>query len=615
MTRVLVLDSENKNALAAIRSLGRHGLTVISGSSRRLTRGSLSRFSSGRVIYPSPEDEDAFVSSIIKSAETLGIDVVLPIGDATTRAASKHKAVIAQHAAVPVADWTAMQIASSKEETVAFAMRQGVQVPRTYDDKVAVKQFPVVVKRSLGAGGVRYVNDAAELERVDSNGAVIQDFIPGEGYGFFALFDRGRERAIFMHRRIREYPVTGGASTAAESLYDETLRDLGLRLLRALDWHGVAMVEFKKDSRDSQYKLMEINPKFWGSLDLAIVSGVDFPWLTVKMALGELDEDVTDYRVGVRFRWVFDDLMHLAARPSSFTDVMRDFRESVADDVSPDDVKPAIFDAAKTVGSLVTRAATGRLRRPHGDVRLPDSDASQDDTLARLSDFLAREFAQHQPRNVLDAGCGFDSARAGFPVPIEFKNACVVGIDISSSALDRNRLLDERIVGDLQTYPLPRNAFDVVVCWDVLEHLPRPYEALENLVASTRPGGLIILGLPNVLAVKSLVAKLTPYSFHVWAAATAFGAPRNPAEGGPIPTHLRLSLRPSRLVRFFEDQGLTVEYLAIYGPGRLSRALPRRWMRIAWRVTTAVAKIVSLGRAESERSEVIAILRTEASPQ
>jgi predicted ATP-grasp superfamily ATP-dependent carboligase len=372
MTRVLVLDSENKNALAAIRSLGRHGLTVISGSSRRLTRGSLSRFSSGRVIYPSPEDEDAFVSSIIKSAETLGIDVVLPIGDATTRAASKHKAVIAQHAAVPVADWTAMQIASSKEETVAFAMRQGVQVPRTYDDKGAVKQFPVVVKRSLGAGGVRYVNDAAELEHVDSDGAVIQDFIPGDGYGFFALFDRGRERAIFMHRRIREYPVTGGASTAAESAYDGMLRELGLRLLRALDWHGVAMVEFKKDARDSQYKLMEINPKFWGSLDLSIASGVDFPWLTVKMALGDLENEVTDYGVGVRFRWVFDDFMHLAARPTAFPDFIRDFRHGVQDDLYRDDLKPAVFDAAKTITAVVGRAATGRLRRPHGEPRRSD---------------------------------------------------------------------------------------------------------------------------------------------------------------------------------------------------------------------------------------------------
>jgi 2-polyprenyl-3-methyl-5-hydroxy-6-metoxy-1,4-benzoquinol methylase len=230
-----------------------------------------------------------------------------------------------------------------------------------------------------------------------------------------------------------------------------------------------------------------------------------------------------------------------------------------------------------------------------------------------MSEFLADEFAAHPPRNVLDAGCGFDSQRAGFPVPTEFKSARVVGLDISASALDRNYLLDDRIVGDVQTYPLPRDTFDVVVCWDVLEHLPRPYEALKNLVASARPGGLIVLGLPNVLAVKSLVAKLTPHRFHVWAAATVFGAPRDAAEGGPIPTHLRFSLRPSRLLRFFDDQGLIVEYVALYGHGPLSRILPRRWMRVAWRLTTGVARVASLGRAESERSEIVAVLRVGTS--
>ena len=248
---------------------------------------------------------------------------------------------------------------------------------------------------------------------------------------------------------------------------------------------------------------------------------------------------------------------------------------------------------------------------PRGETcRLPPMSAGRDHVLRVLSEFLAEEFAAYPPRHVLDAGCGFDSTRAGFPVPAEFNRARVVGLDISPSALDRNRLLDDRIVGDLETYPLPRKAFDVVVCWDVLEHLPRPYEALQNLVASVRPGGLIVLGLPNVLAVKSLIAKFTPHWFHVWAAETAFGAPRDAAEGGPIPTHLRFSLRPSRLRRFFDDQGLIVEYLALYGHGPLSGVLPRRWMRVAWRITTAVVRVASLGRAESERSEVVAVLRT-----
>jgi predicted ATP-grasp superfamily ATP-dependent carboligase len=266
-----------------------------------------------------------------------------------------------------------MQLACFKQNSVAVAERLGIPVPQTYSDPTTVTRFPVVVKKNVGAGAVRYVNDAAELARTDTTDSLVQEYVPGTGYGFFALFDHGRERAIFMHRRLREYPVTGGASTAAESFYDEELRDLGLRLLRGLDWHGVAMVEFKKDERDAIYKLMEVNAKFWGSLDLAIVAGVDFPWLAVQLALGKLDEDVTDYAVGLRFRWAFDDLMHLAARPSSFSEIVQDIRSGVENDILLSDPKPALLDGVRTAAALMIRSARRSLRYPHGAPAVPSS--------------------------------------------------------------------------------------------------------------------------------------------------------------------------------------------------------------------------------------------------
>jgi len=73
-----------------------------------------------------------------------------------------------------------------------------------------------------------------------------------------------------MHHRLREDPPTGGQSTAARAYFSEQLKEYGLRLLQALRWHGAAMVEFKLDSRSGQFVLMEINGKFWGSLELAL---------------------------------------------------------------------------------------------------------------------------------------------------------------------------------------------------------------------------------------------------------------------------------------------------------------------------------------------------------
>jgi len=127
--------------------------------------------------------------------------------------------------------------------------------------------------------------------------------------------NRGRLRAAFAHRRIREKPPSGGVSVLSESVgLDPQLLEYAERMLEALKWHGVAMVEFKRDARDGVSKLLEINGRFWGSLQLAVDSGVDFPYLLYRLAIdGDIDPVFT-YRVGVRLRWWLGDLDWLLLR-------------------------------------------------------------------------------------------------------------------------------------------------------------------------------------------------------------------------------------------------------------------------------------------------------------
>jgi predicted ATP-grasp superfamily ATP-dependent carboligase len=200
--------------------------------------------------------------------------------------------------------------------------------------------FPVVVKpqRETAGYSVKYVEDKrvlAELYgRIFSNGLrtpedipLTQEYVPGYGCGLFATYQNGVCKRIFMHRRIREYPASGGVSTCAESLYDSKLAEYGRRLLDALGWHGVAMVEFRHDTRDGEFKLMEVNPKFWGSLELALAAGADFPGDVCRLARGE-DLQFTDaYERNLRFHWpisVSGELYHLWSRPQSFLDVVFD---------------------------------------------------------------------------------------------------------------------------------------------------------------------------------------------------------------------------------------------------------------------------------------------------
>jgi predicted ATP-grasp superfamily ATP-dependent carboligase len=132
--------------------------------------------------------------------------------------------------------------------------------------------------------------------------------------GVFLSPTTARARAL-THRRLREKPPSGGVSVLRESIaVPPALAAAADRLLAALAWHGVCMMEFKLDARDGVPRLMEINPRFWGSLALAIDAGVDFPWLLYALAAGAPPAPVTSYRLGVRSRWELGDLDHLLIR-------------------------------------------------------------------------------------------------------------------------------------------------------------------------------------------------------------------------------------------------------------------------------------------------------------
>jgi predicted ATP-grasp superfamily ATP-dependent carboligase len=371
---VLVTDTHYKNGLCAVRSLGHHGATVIAAAPRRFAAGASSRLAAARIVYPSPTRADEFLSVIQRAIERYSIDVILPMSLELVEVFAKNRSKLPEDVQIPIVELHKFVVAADKAAAVSFARAFGVPTPTVFADPAEVDRFPVVVKPSLGSGVVRYVNNRRELMEAYTPDSTIQEYLVGTGYGFSALFDHGVEKAFFMHRRVREYPVTGGASTAAESFYDERLRDHGLKLLRALGWHGVAMTEFKYDERDGEYKLIEINPKFWGSLDLSVAAGVDFPWLTTQLALGHDLPHVPDYEVGLRFQWFFDDLLHVLARPSSFGAFAKDLaNRSVRSDIDFRDPRPAAVDAVRLAGAVATRLRRRTLRRPHGSAEpLPE---------------------------------------------------------------------------------------------------------------------------------------------------------------------------------------------------------------------------------------------------
>jgi SAM-dependent methyltransferase len=201
---------------------------------------------------------------------------------------------------------------------------------------------------------------------------------------------------------------------------------------------------------------------------------------------------------------------------------------------------------------------------------------------------------------VLDAGCGFT-------LPTELpEHARLVGLDLSPEALAKHARLDEAIVGDVETYPLPSDEFDVVLCWTVLEHLERPRVAFANLARAVKPDGLLVVGVPNVWSLKGIITRLTPYRFHVWLYRHLLGQPEAGRPGfGPYPTHLGRHISPRALGELGQAASLDCVYAVSYRtPTGLPRALDLAWSGIAW-----FGRIATLGVWSSEAGDHVSVFR------
>ncbi|MHC4714161.1 MAG: carboxylate--amine ligase, partial [Planctomycetota bacterium] len=214
-----------------------------------------------------------------------------------------------------------------KAEIVKVARKLGIGVPETYEPKseeevrsIASRvSYPCVVKYRRGTGslGIRYARSPEELVAYwgtpahdsdivfDDPKPIIQEYFSGVITDVCCLFRDGKPRAAEVHQRIKTYPPSGGWGVSYLTVDMPELKEKGLRLLEEVGWHGPGLVEFKVDPRTGAEKLMEVNTRFWGGLDVSYRAGVDFAWLTCRLAVeGDVDP-VWDYRVGMRYRFMF----------------------------------------------------------------------------------------------------------------------------------------------------------------------------------------------------------------------------------------------------------------------------------------------------------------------
>jgi len=362
LNRILILDGDHKNALAIVRHLGKtkqYLIDVVSYSKASIAF--FSNYANQKFIISNPKkDPDKYLADLLDILKQNSYLAVLPVSYISYQLCAANNVQILENTYITIARPEHINLASSKIETYQLAEKIGIPYPKIQlinqiDEIEKVETtYPCVIKApfEVGKNLVEYATNKSELvskykklclkNKFENKLPLIQNYIQGEGVGFFAFYKNGECKNYFIHRRIREYPVSGGASTCAESFYDESILNYGKKVLDYLKWEGVAMVEFKKDNSTGIYNLMEINAKFWGSLDLALVSGINFPQMLIDDALG-LEIEKNEFDRKIRFQWILNgDLFHILERPRHLFAFIKDLFLA-RNDFYFSDIKPNLF--------------------------------------------------------------------------------------------------------------------------------------------------------------------------------------------------------------------------------------------------------------------------------
>lgn len=318
---VLVLGAEPRITVPIARSLQRLGVPVFAASISDADPTLCSRAIAGFFRLPSPaERPDDFLNALSAKIKVTGTDMLIPAPDGPLSAVSQHydKLKSLVHLACPSP--AVVDRVLNKETTSKIAASLGIRVPPEYvvsssTSANVIRQFafPVIAKPKEKRAAaelfkVRYFHTAEELSETLKgrllDDAILQGYCLGDGVGVEMLIHEQNCIAAFQHRRLSEFPRTGGvAVTAVAEVLDPELAGISLKLLRGLEWEGVAMVEFRHDRRTGLATMIEVNGRYWGSLSLAIQAGIDFPAYQWKLAHGEIPRVPSCYAAGMTWRW------------------------------------------------------------------------------------------------------------------------------------------------------------------------------------------------------------------------------------------------------------------------------------------------------------------------
>lgn len=390
MTRVLVTYGWVRSSYAALRNLAAHGIEVHVADTFHTGMCQASLKKSGFDWHPSHyNDEEAFVAAIVEICARRNIDLIMASHN-ETEVLARHRDRLPGNLGMLLPDHATIRAFNNKAAAYDLAVAAGVPVPRrfTYADidqlaeclrQAGMDRAVVKLLTGNSSKGVFYTGSTdatialvrrliTEYELPPERFPQVEEHVDGEGWGSSVLFWNGEKIAGFTHRRLREKIATGGTSTLREAARNDALEEAAEKIFSHVEWHGFAMAEFKVSPTTGKFWFIEVNPRLWGSLPLAIAAGVEFPYLAYLCAT-EGPAAAKSYAAahpvsdGWRNRWLLGDLavaakQVLKLQPRAAARTMFADRADGVDDVFLDD--PFVFPG-EVLRYVLSAASKGSL--------------------------------------------------------------------------------------------------------------------------------------------------------------------------------------------------------------------------------------------------------------
>lgn len=326
---MLVLGKDDRAFLSIIRSLGRKNICVHVGWCDPFSPALKSKYVAEYKYIPSYSMSDSWKKSFIDLLKKEKYDLVIPSSDPTIIPLQKHKDELDKISKIYLLEDDCYKTANDKFEMQKLAVELGINVPKEIEVSKTTSlehifsnfSLPVVLKpqSSFAINKLdkkKFVTKAFTADELQNHlnsledGDLVcaqQNFV-GKGVGIELLAKEGQLLYAFQHLRIHE-PLHGGGSSYRKSVpLHKGLLEASEKLIKALNYTGVAMVEFKLDLSTNTWVFIEINARFWGSLPLAVASGADFPFFLYAMLVEGKTEFNSQYRRGLYSRNISKDL-------------------------------------------------------------------------------------------------------------------------------------------------------------------------------------------------------------------------------------------------------------------------------------------------------------------